>query len=146
MSVKPIPEGYHSITPYLMVPPGSKIIEFLVAVFGAKVLRVMENPAGGVGHAELEIGNSKIMLGEACGQWKPTQSSIYVYVADCDATYQAALAAGATTLYEPTTHWYGDRSGGVIDPAGNVWFIGTHVEDVSEEELRRRHAENRKSA
>lgn len=139
MAVNPVPDGYHSVIPYLLTPPGSKIVEFLVATFGAKVVRLMTAPNGTVGHAEVEVGDSKIMLGEACGQWQPTKSSVYVYVPDCDATYQAALAAGATSIHEPATHFYGDRSAGVVDPAGNVWFIGTHVEDVSEEELRRRH-------
>jgi uncharacterized glyoxalase superfamily protein PhnB len=138
MSVKPIPDGYHSVTPYLMVPPGSKLLEFLVQAFAARVHRVVKTPSGGIQHAEVEIGDSRIMFAEACNEWKPMPTSLYLYVPDCDSTYQRALAAGAKSLTEPTLTFYGDRSGGVIDPAGNMWYISTCVEEITDEELQRR--------
>lgn len=96
---------------------------------------------GTIQHAEVKIGDSIVMLAEACDPWKPRPSMLYLYVNDVDATYQRAIEAGATSLREPATHFYGDRSGGVEDPTGNHWWIATHVEDVSPEELQRRAAE-----
>jgi uncharacterized glyoxalase superfamily protein PhnB len=98
----------------------------------------MSSPEGDVRHAEIQIGDSRVMLGEASDQWKPMPAMLYVYVEDTDAVYRRAIAAGGQSLREPTTEFYGDRSAGVQDPAGNLWWIATHVEDVSPEELTRR--------
>ena len=98
----------------------------------------MRRPDGTLQHGEVKIGDSIVMLAEASGQWKPRPSTLYLYVNDTDATYRRAIEAGATSLMEPATQFYGDRSAGVQDPAGNFWWIATHVEDVSPEEMHRR--------
>jgi PhnB protein len=138
MAVKPIPDNYHSITPYLMAPGASRLIEFLKEAFGAVESERMTSPDGAVRHAEVRIGDSMLMLTDGGGEWKPMPASLYLYVNDADATYKRALAAGATSVMEPVTQFYGDRQGGVKDPSGNIWWIATHVEDVSPEELRKR--------
>lgn len=140
MAVQPIPAGYHSITPYLTVQGVSQLIDFLKAAFDAKVNLAMPTPDGAIMHAEIQIGDSRIMMGEARGEWKPIPAALYLYVRDTDATYQRALKAGGKSLREPTNEFYGDRSGGVQDPAGNMWWIATHIEDVSPEEMARRAA------
>ncbi len=142
MAVKPVPEGYHTATPYLIVPNVAGVIDFLKQAFGAEEIHErMQRPDGAIMHAEVRIGNSPIMMGEPTGQFQPMPASIYLYVADTDAAYQRALKAGGTSLMEPADQFYGDRNAGVRDPAGNVWWIGTHKEDVSPEELRRRAAQ-----
>jgi PhnB protein len=98
----------------------------------------MTHPGGAVLHAEVRIGDSMLMLTDGGGDWKPMPAALYLYVNDADATYQRALTAGATSVMEPVTQFYGDRHGGVKDPSGNIWWIATHVEDVSPEELRKR--------
>jgi uncharacterized glyoxalase superfamily protein PhnB len=138
MAVKPIPDGYHSVTPYLAVEGAAKLMEFLKRAFDAVEVECMRRPDGSIHHAEMKIGDSIVMLGDAGGPWKPRPSTLYMYVNDTDATYRRALEAGATSLMEPATQFYGDRNGGVQDPTGNFWWIATHVEDVSPEELRRR--------
>jgi PhnB protein len=100
----------------------------------------MDMPDGSVGHAEVRIGDSVVMVGGAGGEWPAVRAALHLYVADVDASYQAALAAGATSTAEPADQFYGDRRANVIDSAGNQWFIATHVEDVSPEELERRAA------
>ena len=138
MAVQPIPPGYHTVTPYFTVEGASAFLEFLEAAFGAEVTQRHDRPDGGVANAELRIGTSMIMASDARDPWKPMPMSTYLYVEDADAVYRAAMAAGAISLYEPTDMFYGDRSGGVQDRWGNVWWIGTRIEDVSEEELMRR--------
>jgi uncharacterized glyoxalase superfamily protein PhnB len=139
MAVKPVPEGYHTVTPYLVVRGAARTIEFLKKAFGAEVLgESMMRPDGTVMHATIKIGDSHIMVSDANEQSPPTQSMLYVYVPNVDAVYQHAIAAGGTSLMEPIDQFYGDRSGGVKDPAGNRWFIGTHKEEVTPQELRKR--------
>jgi PhnB protein len=138
MSVKPIPDGYHSITPYLVISGAAKLIDFLTRAFGAKEIHLMAAPDGTVMHAELEIGDSRVMMGEAKGQWPPMPSMLYLYVKDCDAVYKRALDAGATSVSEPADMFYGDRHGAVKDSSGNFWYIATHKEDVAPEEMERR--------
>ena len=141
MAVKPIPDGYHSITPYLVVPDSPKTIAFLKQAFGATTLfEPMKRPDGTIGHAELKIGDSPLMLSEASEQCPATQAMIHLYVPDVDATYKKALAAGATSVMEVADQFYGDRSGGVKDPAGNSWYVATHKEDVAPQELVKRAA------
>jgi PhnB protein len=136
--VKAIPEGYHSVTPYLVVQGAGKLIDFMKAAFGAQEIFRMPMPDGSIGHAELRIGDSMIMLGEARDQWKAMPTTLQLYLEDVDAAYARAVAAGGTPVAEPQNQFYGDRRGGVQDMCGNYWWMATHIEDVSEEEMKRR--------
>jgi PhnB protein len=138
MAVKPIPEGYHSMTPCLVVDGASKLIDFLKKAFEAQEIFRMPRPDGGIMHAEVKIGDSMLMLGDTTEQWKSMPGVIYLYVSDADAVYKRALQSGAASLMEPIDQFYGDRHGGVKDPAGNIWWIATHQEDVPPDELARR--------
>jgi len=138
MAVKPIPDGYHAVTPYLIVDGAAKLIDFLKETFGATELFRMGAPGDKVGHAEVKIGDSNIMIADNSSEWSSRPAMLYVYVSDVDDTHKRALAAGATQVKEPANQFYGDRSSGVTDPFGNYWGIATHVEDVSPEELEKR--------
>ncbi|SRR5712691_9964760 len=140
MAVKPIPEGYHTVTPYLTVQGATTLIDFLTQAFDAKELERMTRPDGAIGHAQVRIGDSVVMISESRGEWKPMPGAIYLYVNDTDAAYTRALRAGATSLMEPADQFYGDRNAGVKDPVGNLWWIATHKEDVSQDEMARRAA------
>ena len=143
MAVKPIPDGYHSVTPYLIVEGAADLIDFIKSAFGGQERFRMAGVNGGVGHAEVQIGDSVIMLadsGESEGNIK-MPAMIHLYVDDCDATYKTALAAGGTSTQEPETKFYGDRNAGVKDAFGNLWYLSTHVEDVPPDEMDRRAAE-----
>jgi PhnB protein len=137
-NVKPIPEGYHSVTPYLVVDRAAELIDFVQKAFGAEVLMKMMQPDGLVGHTEVRIGDSMVMISSAREQWKAMPTMIYLYVPDADAVYAKALAAGAVSVQAMQDQYYGDRSGGVKDVSGNLWYIATHKEDVSGEEIERR--------
>jgi PhnB protein len=126
------------VIPYLIVPDARRQIDFLTGVFGATLIQRHDTPAGDVQHAEVRIGESMIMIGSAGGQWAPVPAAINLYTENVDTTYQRALAAGATSVTAPTDQFYGDRSATVKDMNGNTWFITTHVEDVSAEEISRR--------
>jgi PhnB protein len=142
MPVKPIPDGFHSVTPYLVVPGVARLMAFLKQAFGAEETHpVMKRPDGTIMHAEMRVGDSILMMGEPMGKYAPMPSSYYLYVPDTDAVYQRALEAGATSEMAPATQFYGDRNAGVKDPCGNLWWIATHLEDVSPEELQRRSEE-----
>jgi PhnB protein len=139
MAVKPIPDGYHSVTPYLVVQGTTTLLDFLKQAFDAQeAFPPMRRPDGTIMHAEVRIGDSVVMMGEPMGDMPPMPGSLYLYVHDADAVYQRALQAGATSLMAPTDQFYGDRSAGVKDPVGNRWWIATHKEDVSPEELAKR--------
>ncbi len=138
MTVKPIPDGYQNVIPYLMVQGAAGLIDFLTQVFDAKVKERHTWADGSIMHAEVKIGDSTIMLGEAKGEWKPMPASIYLYVNDADASFKKAIKAGAVSVMEPSDQFYGDRHGGVKDPCGNFWWIATHIEDVPPEELQKR--------
>lgn len=138
MAVKSIPDGYHSVQPYLLVKGAKGLLDFLKKAFNATETENMTGPDGTVMHAEVKIGDSTIMVADAQGPWQPTTAAIYVYVADVDATYRKAVAAGGTSAMEPADQFYGDRHGGVKDPFGNFWWIATHIEDVPKEEMARR--------
>lgn len=138
MAVKPIPEGFHTVTPYLIVQGASKLIDFLKQAFEAEEIYRQNMPDGTVMHAQVRMGDSMLMMSDATSQHKPMPSMIYLYVEDVDAVYNRALKAGATSLRKPTDEFYGDRSGGVKDQFGNQWWIGTHIEDVSPEEIEKR--------
>jgi uncharacterized glyoxalase superfamily protein PhnB len=136
--VKPVPKGYHTITPYLLLKGVAKHIDFLKRAFDAKVIDRMDGPKGVVMHASLQIGDSRIMLGEAHGKWKPMPTMIYLYVKNADATYKRALRVGAKSIMKPADQFWGDRHGGVADRWGNQWWMSTHIEDVSRAETKRR--------
>ncbi len=138
MAVKPIPEGFHTVTPYIVVEGVPKLIDFLKQAFEAKEINRHAQPDGTIMHAEVKIGDSIVMMGEARGEHKPMPSMLYLYVKDADAVYKRAVQAGATSVMEPADQFYGDRSGGVKDLCGNQWWIATHKEDVSPEEMTKR--------
>lgn len=141
MAVKPIPEGYHTVTPYLIVKDGAAVIAFLEKAFGAVVKSRTDGANGVVMNAEIKLGSSMIMLADAREGIPPQPTSLYLYVDDADAVYARAVEAGGISVMEPADMFYGDRHGGVMDPAsGNTWWIATHIEDVSEEEIARRMA------
>jgi PhnB protein len=147
--VKPIPDGYPQVTPYLHVDGGDAAIEFYSKVLGAKERMRMPGPDGKLGHAELELGGSLIMLADEhpeMGVLSPksvggTPVTISVYVEDVDAVFDAAVAAGATAVRPVENQFYGDRSGQFEDPFGHRWSVATHVEDVPPDEMEKRAAE-----
>ena len=146
MATKPIPEGYRTVTPYLIVKGAAEAIEFYKRAFGAKELLRMADPHGRVGHAEIKIGDSVIMLADehpAMGYRAPhslggSSVSILLYLEDVDAVFERALKAGAKAQRPVANQFYGDRTGTLEDPFGQVWTVATHVEDVPPEEMRRR--------
>ncbi len=124
MAVKAMREGFHTVTPYLMVEEPTKLIDFVKQVFGATELMRGTGSAGGL-HAEVRIGDSMVMIGGASTGVMP--AAIYLYIDNVDAAYKRALAAGATSLSEPEDQPYGDRNAGVKDAFGNIWYIATHI-------------------
>ena len=146
MPVSPIPEGYHSVTPYLVMKNAATAIEFYKKAFGAVELLRMAAPGGKIGHAEIKIGDSPVMLADEypdMGFKGPeslggTPVSLMIYVDDVDKIYPQAIAAGGKEVRPLQNQFYGDRSGTLTDPFGHVWTISTHVEDVPEEELAKR--------
>jgi PhnB protein len=148
MAVKPIPDGYHTATPYLIIKGAAKALDFYKQAFGATELFRMLGPNGCVGHAEIRIGNSPIMLADEfpeMGATSPqtlggTPVTMCLYVEDVDARFEQAVAAGAKVLRPVKDQFYGDRSGTVSDPFGHVWTIATHKEDLSPEEIQQRAA------
>ena len=135
--VKPVPDGYHTVTPYLIVEGASKLIDFAKQAFGAEETVRMPGPGGTIGHAEIRIGDSFVMLSDA-GPDNPSRlPNILLYVNNCDATYKKALAAGGVSEREPSDQFFGDRAGGV-NACGVRWWIHTHIEDVAPEEMEKR--------
>jgi PhnB protein len=144
--VKKIPEGYHTITPYLNVNDGAKAIEFYKKAFGAKEIMRMTTPDGkSIAHAELEIGDSKLMLADEIAEMKNpspatlggSSGGVFLYVEDVDKTFGQAVAAGAKTVYPVEDQFWGDRHGSIEDPFGHRWSISTHVKDLSPEEMKK---------
>ncbi len=148
MSVQPIPRGYHTVTPYLIVRGGARAIEFYVEAMGASELYRMTGPGGGVAHAEITIGDSHVMLADEMPEMGFSSPdtlggaavSLMVYVEDVDARFERAVAAGATAVRPVENQFWGDRAGTLKDPFGHVWTIATHVEDVPADEMERRAA------
>lgn len=148
MPVQPIPAGYHSVTPYLIIKDAARAIEFYKQVFGATELMRLTTPAGKVGHAEIKIGDSPVMLADEFPEMNVRSpqtlggSSIHlmVYVTNVDAITQQALAAGAKVIRPVKDQFYGDRSGTIEDPFGHNWTIATHTEDVPPDEMEKRAA------
>jgi uncharacterized glyoxalase superfamily protein PhnB len=135
---EPIPAGHHTVTPYLLVEDVAGQIDFMIRAFGAVETSRSATPDGRIMHAEVKIGDSFVMLGEASGEWKPMPCMLHLYVPDTDAVYASATRAGARSVREPADQFYGDRSAGVVDAEGNQWWIATHVEDVPPAEMERR--------
>jgi PhnB protein len=146
MSVKPIPEGYHSVTPYLYVRDSAVAIDFYARAFGATELFRLPMPGGGIAHAEIKIGNCPVMMADENPDWgnkSPatlggTSFGQMIYVPDVDAAFERAVAAGATVMKPVADQFYGDRSGTVTDPFGHVWTLATHTEDVPPAEMQAR--------
>lgn len=138
MSVKPIPDEYHTITPYLIVHDVDGLMDFLQRALDAREIERLEAPGGSIVHAEMRIGDSVVMMAEANEQNPPMPAMLHLYLEDADTAYRRALEAGATSLREPEDQFYGDRTAGVQDRFGNQWWLATHVEDVTPEEMRRR--------
>jgi PhnB protein len=143
-AVKPIPEGQPRVSPYLVCKDAARVIEFLKKVVDAKEHYRLGEPDGKVHHAEVRVGDSVIMLSDGGPEHPPMPAMLSVYVEDVDATYAKALAQGATPVRPVADQFYGDRSGGVKDHAGNLWWFATHVEDVSPDEIARRAASMKK--
>jgi PhnB protein len=139
--VKPIPEGFSAVTPYLVVADVRGQIDFLVKAFGAMVNVKMELPGGAIGHADVIVFGSHVMMGQAGPGHQAMPAMLYLYVEDADAVHAKALAAGGALDQPMKDQFYGDRSGSVKDLNGNLWWIATHKEDMSDEELRRRMTE-----
>ena len=131
------PDGYHTVTPQAIVPDPDAMISFVTGVLGGRLEGRYEHD-GFVMHAEVSIGDSKIMIGGATDEYPPFPVMTHLYVDDVDSVYRAALENGARSVQEPQDQFYGDRSGGVTDSQGNLWWLATHIEDVSAEELQRR--------
>ena len=146
MTPKPIPEGYHTLTTHLQVDDAARAIDWYKQAFGAKERMRMDAPGGRIGHAELEIGDSLLMLADPFPQStvKPpkelggTTASVFMYVEDVDATVRQAVDAGATVTMEVDDMFWGDRFGSITDPFGHLWSIATHVEDVPPEQMAER--------
>lgn len=136
----PIPQGFHTLTQYLIVHGADPVMAFMKAAFGAVQQERIERADGSVMHAEMRIDDSMIEVADGAPPWNPMPCGLHLYVPDADAAYARAVAAGAATLYEPRDMPYGDREAGVQDSGGNHWYIATHVEDVSAEEFTRRMA------
>lgn len=146
MAVKPIPEGYHSVTPYLTVDDAAGAIEYYKKAFGAVERVRMDAPDGTVGHAEIQIGDSLVMLSDPApqaatrppGELGGTSAGLFLYVEDVDAVVRKAIDAGATVTMEVADQFWGDRFGSIRDPYGHIWSVATHIEDVPAEEMAER--------
>ena len=145
-SVKAIPEGMHTVTPFLVVDGANELIEFIEQSFNGKVASIMKTKEGRVMHAGVQIGDSQIMVTDSTEKYPAAGSRLYLYVDDVDETYKNAINAKGTSLREPTDEFYGDRSCGVKDAWGNEWWIATHVEDVDDEEMEKRAKEFQQGA
>ena len=139
MAVKPIPDGFHSVTPELNVKGAAKLIDFMKQAFAAEEVMRMPGPGGALMHAEVKIGDSIVMMSDAVRE-APMPGSVFLYVNDVDAVYKRALQAGATSQLEPTDMFWGDRFASVKDSFGNKWGMATHKEDVPPEEMPKRAA------
>ncbi len=142
MPVSPIPEGFHTVTPMLMVPNGHKFLDFAQKAFGATIVHKLDDPKNPnkLMHAAIKIGNSIIMLGESNEQMPSVESTLFIYVEDSDTAYKKAVSAGATSTMEPSNQFWGDRASAVKDNFGINWWFGTQVEIVPEAELKKRAA------
>jgi len=144
MAVKAIPDEYPRVTPYLIVENVGNLMNFLSEVFDAVPGEKMILPDGSINHGEVRIGDSMVMMGKANKDNPPVPVMLYVYVENVDQTYDKALKTGAKSIMKPADQFYGDRTAAVADPSGNSWWMASHVEDVSPEEMQRRNEERAK--
>ena len=135
---KPIPEGFHTVTPFIVVNDAGKLLEFIKQAFNGETTFIMNHPDGKVMHATTRIGDSTIMVADEMDRFPAMPCMLYLYVEDTDAVYKQAINAGGQSLREPIDEFYGDRSAGIKDGWGNQWWIATHIEDVSDEEVKQR--------
>jgi PhnB protein len=142
----PIPDGYHAVTPYLTVTGAANLVVFMEKAFDGKEILRHTAPDGRLAHAEVRIGDSVVMIGEPGDDTAARPANLFLYVTNADATYKRAIQAGAQSQAEPADQFYGERMGGVRDPFGNIWWIATHIEDVSPEEVQRRRGRWRRRA
>ncbi|GAA2767007.1 Dot/Icm type IV secretion system effector PhnB [Streptomyces paradoxus] len=138
MTVQPIPDGYHTVTPWIISRDTAGLIDYLKEAFDAEEIARVVGEDGRIGHAEVRIGDSIVMPFDAPPDWPPTPAFLRLYVEDADAAHRRAVAAGGTSVTEVTHLFFGDRIGRVRDPLGNLWWLQTRVEDVSPEEMERR--------
>ena len=143
--VQPIPDGYHTVTPFLLVKEADQLIEFIKNAFGGTVDYMMKSDDGKIRHSTVKIGDSLIMISSGTEQYQPMPCMLHLYVEDVDSVYEQAIRAGSQSLREPEDQFYGDRSAGVQDKWNNQWWLATHIEDVSDEEMEKREAEFRSS-
>jgi uncharacterized glyoxalase superfamily protein PhnB len=136
--VQPIPEGFHTLTAYLLVADAEKEVEFAKAAFDAQEIHISKLPDGSIMHATLKIGTSMLMLGQVSGEMKPVPSMLFMYVENVDGVYRRAVASGGKPTQEPMDQMWGDRAGAVSSPNGIQWWISTHIEELSEAELQER--------
>jgi uncharacterized glyoxalase superfamily protein PhnB len=146
MAVSPIPPGCHTITPYLLVKGAAAVLDFAKKAFAAEETFRLALADGTIMHAQMKIGDSMLMLAEAQGAHAPFPAMLYLYVPDVDAMYASAIQAGGVSLRPPTDEFYGDRACGVQDAAGNQWWIATHKEDLTQQEIEARVAAARPPA
>jgi PhnB protein len=138
MSVKPIPDGFHAITPYLFTQGAARLIEFISTAFDGELKARETRPDGAIMHATMRVGDSMLMLADPIPEFGPMLSSMYLYVTDCDTVYQRALSCGGISVFPMMTLPSGQRYGGIKDPCGNIWWVATQVEDVPPDEQERR--------
>lgn len=140
-SVRAVPEGHHTVTPYLVVDNAQGLLEFIQSAFNGNVTFVTKMDNGKIMHATVAIGDSLVMISDTMEGMEAHTAMLYLYLEDVDSVYKQAVQAKATPVREPVTEFYGDRAGAVKDPWGNLWWIATHVEDVDPDELERRTTE-----
>jgi uncharacterized glyoxalase superfamily protein PhnB len=143
MTIKAIPEGYHMVTPFVVVKGAAQLLDFMSEAFGAVEMGRVVDEQGAIGHAETRVGDSVVMMFDAKKDWPDTPSFLRLYVEDCNAVYQQALKAGATSVTKPTDVPWGERVARVRDPLGNLWWIMTRVEDVDRAEIEKRYGEQK---
>lgn len=147
VKAKPVPDGFHTVTPYLVADDAKSVIAFMQKAFGATFdHEPVDRPDGKLMHATLIVGSSRVMIANSSERAPAGKAMLYLYLPNVDEVYRAAIKAGGTSIMEPMDMFYGDRSGGVTDPAGNQWYVATHIEDVSSADLKTRAAEMFKSA
>ena len=140
-SIRTVPKGYHSVTPFLMVNDARGLIEFIEKALDGNVTSMMKSEDGKIMHATVQIGDSLVMIADTMSGSQPMPAMLYLYVDDVDAKYRQAINANGTSIREPVDEFYGDRSAGVRDEWNNQWWLATHIEDVSDDEMERRKEE-----
>jgi PhnB protein len=140
MATNYMPPGRHTVTPYLMADKADELIRFAQQTFDAQVLQRVDNPDGKLMHAELKIGDSTLMLGQASAEHPANKTMLYLYFPNVDEVFRKGVAAGATAVQEPQDQFYGDRAGALKDTSGHIWWVACHLEDVSDAELKQRMA------